>query len=73
MRGCGCCRMSGWDRRWDLVFVFVVLDSKDGGRGESCRWTKAGRPNSAKLNSPHKRQKWVIRITFLSRLYGLRK
>lgn len=73
MRGCGCCRMSGWDRRWDLVVVVVVLDSKDGGRGESCGWTKAGRPNPAKLNSPHKRHKWVIRITFLSRLYILRK
>ena len=52
MRGCGCGRMSGRDRRWDLVFLVGVLWSKDGGRGESCGLTKADRPNSGKLNSP---------------------
>ena len=43
MRGCGCCRMSKWDSRLDLDFVFGVvgdLCSKDGGRGESLQIDK---------------------------------
>lgn len=74
MRGCGCCRMSGWDRRWDFVGVVGVLYSKGGREEASCGSRRACQPNSAKLNSRRKRLFWRhTRITFLIRLHNLYK
>lgn len=51
MGGCGCCRMSGKDRRLDLVFVHY---SEDEGEGKVVGSQRADRPNSVKLNSGHR-------------------